>query len=123
MLVGRRTNQPAKGFLFVPGGRIRKNESLAGAFSRLAADELGLRSDIEQATFAGVFEHFYDTDAFEQRGSGTHYVVLAYALSVSKFRLADNEQHSEFLWLSDDEVRNNERVHENTRAYAGIGTR
>src|SRR5215218_457853 len=41
ILVGMRTNEPAKGFYFVPGGVIRKNETLADAFSRIVAAETG----------------------------------------------------------------------------------
>ena len=35
VLVGMRTNEPAKGKYFVPGGIIRKNETLADAFARI----------------------------------------------------------------------------------------
>lgn len=34
-LVGKRNNEPAKGYWFFPGGRILKNETRAAAFSRL----------------------------------------------------------------------------------------
>ena len=34
ILVGLRTNEPAKGFWFVPGGRILKNERITEAFKR-----------------------------------------------------------------------------------------
>jgi colanic acid biosynthesis protein WcaH len=43
-LLGQRLNRPAKGFWFVPGGRVLKNESLAAAFKRLTLDELGQNS-------------------------------------------------------------------------------
>ena len=41
-LLGQRLNRPAKGFWFVPGGRILKNESLGNAFKRLTLEELSL---------------------------------------------------------------------------------
>jgi ADP-ribose pyrophosphatase YjhB (NUDIX family) len=43
VLVGLRTNEPAKGKWFVPGGVVRKNERLADAFARIVqADECPL---------------------------------------------------------------------------------
>ena len=36
ILLGKRNNRPAKGYWFVPGGRIRKNETLKQALSRIA---------------------------------------------------------------------------------------
>jgi colanic acid biosynthesis protein WcaH len=35
ILLGKRTNEPAKGMWFVPGGRIFKNESIEEAFKRI----------------------------------------------------------------------------------------
>ncbi|WP_156484218.1 NUDIX domain-containing protein, partial [Kluyvera intermedia] len=42
ILLGKRTNRPAQGYWFVPGGRVQKDESLADAFARLTEAELGL---------------------------------------------------------------------------------
>ena len=41
LLLGRRKNEPAAGYRFTPGGRIRKNERLDTAFRRICGDELG----------------------------------------------------------------------------------
>jgi colanic acid biosynthesis protein WcaH len=41
VLLGRRTHPPARGWWFVPGGRIRKDERLSDATARLLAEELG----------------------------------------------------------------------------------
>lgn len=35
ILLGERTNRPAQGYWFVPGGRILKDETFEGAFKRL----------------------------------------------------------------------------------------
>ena len=35
ILLGLRVNRPAQGYWFVPGGRVRKDERLADAFTRL----------------------------------------------------------------------------------------
>lgn len=41
VLLGQRVNAPAKGYWFVLGGRVRKNETLDDAFVRLVREELG----------------------------------------------------------------------------------
>jgi len=40
ILLGERLNRSARGYWFVPGGRIRKSEHLDDAFRRLTHDEL-----------------------------------------------------------------------------------
>src|ERR1043166_3321169 len=81
ILVGRRTNEPAKNFLFVPGSRISKNETRASAFRRITREELGVELRIEEARFLGVYDHIYSANRFEKDGFGTHYVTLAYEIS------------------------------------------
>src|SRR4051794_41167699 len=76
VLVGLRTNEPAKGFYFVPGGVIRKNETIKDAFERILLAETGCRALLSDARFIGVFEHFYEVSRFGDYG--THYVVLSY---------------------------------------------
>jgi 8-oxo-dGTP pyrophosphatase MutT (NUDIX family) len=43
VLLGLRNHEPAKGYYFVPGGRIRKGELLKEAFSRILAAETACR--------------------------------------------------------------------------------
>jgi colanic acid biosynthesis protein WcaH len=117
-LVGRRTNEPAKGVFFVPGGRISKNESKAAAFERIARDELGIQARMDQARFLGAFEHFYGANRFEQRGYGTHYIVLAYELPLTeKPDRLPLDQHGEYAWFTPAEMLARHDVHENTKAY------
>ena len=59
-LLGKRTNRPAQGFWFVPGGRVQKDEPLAEAFARLTQAELGLSLPMTAGRFYGVWQHFYD---------------------------------------------------------------
>ncbi len=118
VLLGRRTNEPAKGVWFVPGSRITKNETRAMAFRRVTREELGAEIRIEQARFRGVYEHFYRTNRFQKPGFGTHYLVLAYELRLPR-RPAQlpPEQHSAYCWLSPAELVNSPEVHPNTKAY------
>jgi len=118
VLVGMRNNAPARGFLFVPGGRILKNERIADAFERIAKDELGIEADYRDAEFIGAFDHIYDTNFAEMPGFGTHYVVLAHRITIDDdVDITADDQHSELLWLDKNEILNNEKVHPHTKAY------
>lgn len=116
MLLGQRLNRPAQGFWFVPGGRIRKDETMAQAFTRLAQEELGLiASGLADATFLGPYEHFYD-DNFCNENFSTHYVVLGYKLIVDlDINVLPNDQHKAYRWLSTDDLLAANDVHINTK--------
>lgn len=118
VLVGLRTNEPAKGIYFVPGGVIRKGESLEQAFSRILAGETGLDEKISSARFLGAYEHFYESNRFNEPGYGTHYVVLGYELKLDhKPQIKTDDQHSAVRWMTDAEILSASDVHENTKAY------
>jgi len=118
VLVGRRSSEPAKGWFFVPGGRVTKNETLAAAFRRISLAELGVAKRIEEARALGVFEHFYATNNHERAGFGTHYVVLAYELpSPTRDLPLPMDQHGEFAWLTPAALLLSPEVHANTKAY------
>ena len=118
ILVGRRLNEPAKGFFFVPGSRISKNETRADAFKRVSREELGTEAAIESARFLGAYDHIYRSNRFGRPGFGTHYITLAYELrlKLDPARLP-TDQHGEYLWLTQDEILASSQVHENTKAY------
>ena len=118
VLVGKRSNEPAREFWFVPGGSIKKGERLAEAFGRITVAELGEPMPIERAEFRGVYEHFYETNFTRAGGFGTHYVVLAYDLRLTR-RLTQlpTDQHEGYRWLTPGEVLADPMVHENTKAY------
>ncbi|OAJ51575.1 GDP-mannose mannosyl hydrolase [Paraburkholderia ginsengiterrae] len=119
VLVGRRRNRPARGTWFVPGGRILKDETLDAAFARIAEAELGIAKLARSAArFEGVYEHHYGDNFAGEPGVSTHYIVLAYALTLtSTAQLGRPEQHSEYLWLTPSELLSRTDVHENTQAY------
>lgn len=119
VLVGLRENEPARGFWFVPGGRIYKDEHLADAFARLTRDELGQALPFEQAKRLGVYEHLYDTNFAGEPGVTTHYVVLAHQVPVpAGFSPVADGQHREFRFLPPDRLRDDPQVHPNTQVYA-----
>lgn len=118
VLVGRRTYEPAKNVFFVPGGRITKNETRSAAFERISQEELGIKLALAQARFFMVNEHIYPTNRFGKAGFGTHYVTLAYEVSLSVETSAlPKEQHGEYAWMSPAELLRSPDVHQNTKAY------
>jgi colanic acid biosynthesis protein WcaH len=123
ILVGKRTNEPALGTWFVPGGRVGKDETLDTAFERIAKDELGHGNWIRaSAKPLGVFEHFYSTNFTGSDDIGTHYVVIAYAVVSDGLRLEQlpTDQHSAFEWVKSGGVtkaRDTVSLHDSTEAY------
>ena len=118
VLLGLRNNRPARGYWFVPGGRIRKNERIHSALQRIAAAEIGWTPDPAVTRFAGVYEHLYPDNYLERPGIGTHYVVLAYEIDVgTDIPLAADDQHTALRWWTPDRLLASARVHANTQAY------
>lgn len=102
----------------MPGGIIRKGETLARALARISEMELGIALGQADVTLAGVYEHFYDTNFAEVDGVSTHYIVLAHVVKCT-FEPADlpADQHSDWAWLSDPAMPD---VHPNTLTYLAI---
>lgn len=123
VLVGFRRNRPAQGFWFVPGGRLGKNETRREAFARLTVDELGVELNIDRARFVGVFEHLYPDNFTGDPRFGTHYVVLAYLIEAGAGQLQlpqlPEDQHSEYDWLTEEEMLRRDDVHDYSKAYCG----
>ena len=59
VLLGKRNNPPAQHYWFVPGGRIRKNETFVEAFARLTLQELGQSFSLNNVKFIAPYQHFY----------------------------------------------------------------
>lgn len=118
LLMGKRINEPAAGWWFTPGGRIRKDETIEDAFLKITQCELGNSYSIDHARLLGAFTHKYPTNFARAPGIGTHYVVLAYELRDEiDLKKLPTEQHSEYRWMgrSDDLTT----VHPNAAAYFG----
>jgi colanic acid biosynthesis protein WcaH len=119
ILLGKRINSPARGYWFVPGGRIRKDEKFADAFTRIAMNETGLDVSIDKAEFMGVYEHIYPGENYtNEAGFGTHYIVNAYRIMVdTKLHRLPREQHTDYWWASENEINYSPNVHQNTKNY------
>ena len=119
VLLGERTNRPAQGYWFVPGGRILKDEAFDVAFKRLTSVELDVELSLSSASFLGPYEHHY-SDNFSGDEFSTHYVVLGYEV-VLDLELSElpSEQHRAYRWWDVDELLGSELVHQNTKDYFG----
>ena len=104
--------------MFVPGGRILKNESIDSAFKRILLAETGYRiNEQDEQYLLGVYEHFYD-DSFWDEKISTHYIVLAYRIKLrTRFLEKLDKQHDLLEWLSIDELLSRSDVHKNVKAY------
>lgn len=118
VLLGERLNRPAQGFWFVPGGRIFKGEKLDDAFARLTFEELGHELNLSQAALLGPYTHLYDDNVFGNEFS-THYVAIAYKLTVARtqLNLPRDVQHSNYCWYDKDELLTSDKVHIHTKWY------
>ena len=114
ILLGRRLNKPAQGYFFSIGGRIKKNETIVNAITRVALDELNINLK-SSPKFIGVFEHFYDNSIYEN--VSTHYVNIAFEYKVDKITDLPTKQHSEYKWFAIDELLESKQVHKYTKDY------
>lgn len=125
LLLGRRNNAPAKGWWFTPGGRIRKNEALREALSRVADEELGLPpAALSRAVLMGAWDHFYSDSAFAADIS-THYVNLPHRLPLSESEISAlrlpqgaGQQHACWQWLPLSQAAQEASVHPYVQVYA-----
>jgi colanic acid biosynthesis protein WcaH len=117
VLLGYRSNRPAQGYWFVPGGRILKNETMDDAFKRLTLAELGEVFTRDSAKFLGPYEHFYSDYVFGE-GESTHYVVLGYKLvtDINLSRLP-NAQHNQYKWFDKAVLLADDTVHKHCKWY------
>lgn len=115
VVLGKRTNEPAKGDWFVPGGTVLKGERFEDAVGRVAREELGV--DVEIEARLGTYEHFYDTSEVPGVDS-KHYVATAFLVDPCEewTGVPDDDQHDGFRtveWKREDD----ESLHPYVRRY------
>ena len=117
VLLGRRSNQPAQGYWFVPGGRVLKNGTIEQAIQRISLKEINQKKSFEEFSFVGVYEHFY-SNSFVSKEISTHYVVLAFEIECDLLlSFLPSFEHSEYHYFQLNDVKNNELIHCNTKEY------
>jgi len=93
IVLGKRTNAPAKGEWFVPGGSVLKGETRREAVHRVAKEEIG--SDVFIDDVLGVYDHFYSTAEVGNNNS-KQYLATGYVVTPTQSDLKIDNQHSEF---------------------------
>ena len=120
VLMGRRINNPAQGKLFVPGGRIYKNERIIDAFNRILISETGLTFSFNKTTSLGLYEHFYNVTSWSTSECSTHYIIEARLIEIDpediEIKIDLNEQHSSFEWISLEDMQSN-AIHPYSKIY------
>jgi colanic acid biosynthesis protein WcaH len=119
VLLGLRNNRPARGWWFVPGGIVRKDERLEQAFRRISEAELGSGQELSAARLIGHYEHLYEDNFAGEPGFGTHYVVLVWELALLQDPAAlPRQQHREYRWVTVEALASEPTIHPNSQAYA-----
>ena len=116
VIVGRRCNAPAKGYLFVPGGRIHKSETLADALGRISSSEVGVRLEKSQGALHGVYDHIYREDSPVPEES-IQYVVIACRFIVDGVVFRPDAQHQELEFMAVEDLIKSPEVHSYTKNY------
>ena len=92
VVLGRRTHPPARGEWFVPGGRLRKGESIDEAVDRVAREELGVAVTVDSRL--GVYEHHWDESEFDDVAT-KQYVPVGVVVSPLDDAFVADDQHAE----------------------------
>jgi len=118
VLLGLRSNPPAKGKWFVPGGRVRRMESINNACNRLTKGELGQIINISDFSLLGIFEHMY-TDSAYSDDIGVHYISLGMCIKGINLKIKDlpRFQHTEYKWFTLEEIQSLDSVHHRTKDF------
>ena len=120
VLMGSRINNPAKGKLFVPGGRVYKNERIIDAFNRILVSETGLTFPFNKTTSIGLYEHFYNVTYLSTSECSTHYIIEARLIEIDpeniKLKINLNAQHSSLEWIPIEEMQS-DSIHSYSKIY------
>src|SRR5919198_2651633 len=119
VLLGKRRNRPARGYWFVPGGRIYKGETPENALVRISEQEIGVELNPKSAILHGVYHHLHADNFFDDAEIGaTQYLVIA-CLVRSNFQIAsmNGGQHEELCFFPISDVAAHPEIHELTKYY------
>jgi colanic acid biosynthesis protein WcaH len=125
ILLGKRENNPAKGFYFTFGGAILKDEKIGQAIERVSINELSYKLQPALLSMFNVFEFFYPNNFLNNSDFTTHYILLSYHYKDLENRIAPFltyreggyfKQHSDFIWLNPDALIASSAVHNDCKS-------
>ncbi|MHB1117907.1 MAG: NUDIX domain-containing protein [Minisyncoccota bacterium] len=96
-LLAKRSNKPAQGQWFFPGGRILKGETLESAAKRKAKEEVGV--EISTQKIIGVEETIFPDGPFDDPTHTINVVFLA-TTTHQKDSIILDAQNDEYQWFS-----------------------
>jgi colanic acid biosynthesis protein WcaH len=112
VLLARRTNEPAAGEWFWPGGRLYKGERLAAAARRIAREEFGVEVALDERL--GVAEHFWDRSSVAGADSRHTVNVVSRVRPVDEeFAVTLDDQHDDYRFVA----KPDDDCHEYVREY------
>lgn len=118
LLVGLRMNRPAQGYLFVPGGRVMKGETLTVALRRVVIQETGLTIEPDRFVLQGIYDHVYSDSCFDDPDISTQYVVIACRCSVESGALiVADQQHERLHFAPIAGIFADPRIHPYVKSY------
>lgn len=119
ILLGKRCNSPARGYFFVPGGRIHKGESPVMALARISRDEIGTELRKEDVSLHGTYHHVFPDNFFEDPSiPTTEYVVLACLFRPGpSFVAKPDSQHNDMRFFPIGVLAEHPEVHAYTKDY------
>ncbi|MGR3296000.1 MAG: NUDIX domain-containing protein, partial [Candidatus Bathyanammoxibius sp.] len=94
VLLGKRTNAPAKGEWWIPGGRVLVWETLVSAVHRKALQELAV--DVAIDSVVGTYDNIFPGES--------HMVTVVHACHLGSGALRTDDQHSEYRWFTSLEL-------------------
>lgn len=95
VLLVKRSNEPAKGQYWFPGGRLQRNEEFKDAASRLIRDETGIQAS--RFKQLGITNLILDKDPFGH-GKGTHTPTITMLAETNFGDVGLDKNHSGFIW-------------------------
>ncbi len=98
VLLVKRTNEPAKGQWWIPGGRVRFAESRLNAVKRLLLEECGIVSDT--ISVQGIYDYMIKN---ELENYYQHTITTVYRVQVDNDSVRTDSQSSDFSWKHPDE--------------------
>lgn len=95
VLLVQRGSRPAKGLWSIPGGKVRRGETLAEAVRREMLEETGMR--VSAGRLVAVYERLPEPEC---EGSERHFVVLDYLCDAVGGRLRAGDDAAKADWFA-----------------------